>query len=51
MTSGKPPAEVCLRIEVATHGRFKAEDLRPDLKDVFASWRRLARKAKARKAA
>lgn len=40
LNGGSPPADVCMRIEVATNGEFKAEDLRPDLADVFAGFRR-----------
>lgn len=42
---GNPPADVCMRIEVATSGRFRAEDLRPDLADVFRDYRKLGRAA------
>lgn len=47
----EPPAEVCMRVEVATAGRFRADALRPDLADDFADFRRLARKSRPRKAA
>lgn len=40
LNGGSPPADVCMRIEVATKGEFKAEELRPDLADVFAGFRR-----------
>jgi DNA-binding transcriptional regulator YdaS (Cro superfamily) len=40
VASGNVPADVCMRIELATAGRFTAEQLRPDLADVFAGFRR-----------
>ncbi len=40
LKDGSPPAEVCMRIDVATHGRFPAEKLRPDLAAVFAAFRK-----------
>lgn len=40
LNGGSPPADVCMRIEVATKGEYRAEDLRPDLADVFAGFRR-----------
>lgn len=38
-TGGNPPADVCIRIEVATGGKFRADKMRPDLADVFAEFR------------
>lgn len=40
LNGGSPPADVCMRIEVATNGQYKAEEIRPDLADVFAGFRR-----------
>lgn len=48
--SGKPPAEVCIKIELATKGKFTAEQLRPDLADAFKAFR-AGRKAKRARAA
>lgn len=36
---GNQPADVCMRIEVATNGKFPAEKMRPDLADVFTNFR------------
>ena len=36
---GNAPAEVCMRIEVETGGEYAAEDLRPDLADIFKRFR------------
>ena len=44
---GKPPADVCMRIEVATGGEHTAEEIRPDLAEVFAGFRRTRRKRAA----
>lgn len=50
LNGGSPPADVCLRIEVATNGEFTAEQLRPDLADVFIAFR-ARQPAKRRRAA
>lgn len=39
LRKGNAPADVCMRIEVATGGEYTAEEFRPDLADVFASFR------------
>lgn len=39
LRKGNTPADVCMRIEVATGGEYKAEQFRPDLADVFANFR------------
>jgi DNA-binding transcriptional regulator YdaS (Cro superfamily) len=40
VTEGNAPADICMRLEVATQGRYRAEDMRPDLADVFKRFRR-----------
>lgn len=42
LRKGNAPADVCMRIETATGGRYKAEEIRPDLADVFVNFRRTA---------
>lgn len=37
--TGKPPADICMKVEMETGGQFKAEDMRPDLADVFKGFR------------
>lgn len=39
LRKGNTPADVCMRIEVATAGEYTAEQIRPDLADVFVSFR------------
>lgn len=39
LRNGNAPVLVCMRIEMATGGQYKAEQLRPDLADVFAAFR------------
>jgi DNA-binding transcriptional regulator YdaS (Cro superfamily) len=51
LRDGNPPADVCMRIEVATNGKHAAEKLRPDLADDFKAFRALKRKTKRARAA
>lgn len=44
---GNTPADVCMRIEVATGGEHTAESIRPDLAEVFAGFRRTKRNRRA----
>lgn len=39
---GNAPAEVCMRIEIETAGEYRAEELRPDLAEMFVRFRRLS---------
>jgi DNA-binding transcriptional regulator YdaS (Cro superfamily) len=39
LASNKPPADVCMRIETLTKGKFPASTLRPDLAKVFEDFR------------
>lgn len=39
VTANNPPADICMRIEVATGGEYRAEDMRPDLAAVFKEFR------------
>jgi DNA-binding transcriptional regulator YdaS (Cro superfamily) len=39
VTEGNAPAEICMLIEVETGGRFRAEDMRPDLASTFRAFR------------
>lgn len=48
LRDGNPPADVCMRIEVATNGEFLAEQIRPDLADDFKAFRALTPKPKKR---
>ena len=50
LRDGNPPADVCMRIEVATDGKHTAEKMRPDLADDFKAFRALT-PAKAKKRA
>jgi DNA-binding transcriptional regulator YdaS (Cro superfamily) len=43
LRDGNPPADVCMRIEVATNGRFTAEQLRPDLAEDFKAFRAMGK--------
>ncbi len=36
---GNAPADVCMRIEIETKGEYRAEQIRPDLADVFTRFR------------
>lgn len=45
LRKGNAPADVCMRLEVATGGEYTAEQFRPDLADVFAAYRAGHRKA------
>lgn len=47
VTGGSAPAEICMQIEVETGGKYRAEDLRPDLAATFRRFR-LNAKAKRR---
>lgn len=49
LKDGNPPADVCMRIEVATAGKYRAEHLRPDLADDFRAFRAIS-KAKTKRA-
>jgi DNA-binding transcriptional regulator YdaS (Cro superfamily) len=53
LKDGKPPADVCMRVEVATKGKHRAEQLRPDLADDFKAFRAMQKPApkKTRRAA
>ena len=51
LSKGNAPADVCMRLEVATGGEYTAEQFRPDLADVFAAYRAGHRKAVPRVAA
>lgn len=39
---GNPPADVCMRIEIESGGKYRAGQIRPDLADVFRQYQRLA---------
>tara|TARA_R110000823_G_scaffold243647_1_gene367835 strand:- start:99 stop:359 length:261 start_codon:yes stop_codon:yes gene_type:complete len=39
VTEGNAPAEICMMIEVETGGRYRAEDMRPDLAATFKAFR------------
>lgn len=39
LKDGNAPAEVCMRLELATEGKYRAEQMRPDLADVFERYR------------
>ena len=39
VTEGNAPADICMRLEVETRGKYRAEDMRPDLADVFKRFR------------
>lgn len=39
VTEGNAPAEICMMIEVETGGRYRAEDMRPDLAGTFKAFR------------
>ena len=49
--SGKPPADLCMRVEIETGGKFRAEKLRPDLAETFQAFRKASQPAKRRRAA
>ena len=48
--TGKPPADLCMRVEIETGGKYRADVLRPDLADTFRAFRQSA-KPKRRRAA
>ncbi len=48
LRDGNPPADVCMRVEVATNGEFPAEQLRPDLAEDFKAFRASTPKPKKR---
>ena len=39
VNDGNAPAEICMMIEVETGGRYRAEDMRPDLAATFKAFR------------
>jgi DNA-binding transcriptional regulator YdaS (Cro superfamily) len=45
LRKGNAPADFCMRIELATGGEYTADQFRPDLADVFASYRALGKSA------
>lgn len=47
VTGGHAPAEVCMQIEIETGGRFRAEDMRPDLASTFSAFRAANRRRSA----
>jgi len=49
VTGGTAPADVCMRLELETGGRFSAEDMRPDLADTFRKFRAAKPPASVRK--
>lgn len=46
-TSGKPPADLCMRVEIETGGKFQAEKMRPDLAETFRAFRAARRRRAA----
>lgn len=46
VTGGNAPAEICMQIELATGGKYRAEDMRPDLAETFRGFR-TARRGRA----
>lgn len=51
LKDNNPPLDVCLKIEAATEGEYRAEQLRPDLADAFGALRTMAKPApKAKRA-
>lgn len=39
VTGGNAPADVCMKLETATGGAYRAEDMRPDLAETFRAFR------------
>lgn len=46
-TKGNIPAELCMQIELATDGQYRAEDMRPDLAATFRRFRATAKPKRA----
>lgn len=49
VTKGNAPADVCMRLELATDGAVKAEAIRPDLADVFLKFKAIAQERRCRR--
>ena len=45
LKEGNAPADVCMRIEIETAGKYLAEDMRPDLAEMFKAFRQSRPKA------